>query len=102
MSWKPWIGVDLDGTLAKHYWPDDGPYHPLRIGDPIHRMVERVKLWIAEDKEVRIFTARVAPLGSSPGFNDEQQLPLIHATIAMWTQQHIGVALAATCMKTTA
>lgn len=50
-----WIGVDLDGTLAEHkHLPD------YKIGKPIPAMVERVKRWLAEGKEVRIVTARVA------------------------------------------
>lgn len=52
---KGWIGVDLDGTLAVYdRWR--GPYH---IGAPIMPMVERVRGWLAEGREVRVFTARV-------------------------------------------
>jgi hypothetical protein len=54
---RGWIGVDLDGTLAVyHGWI--GPDH---IGPPIERMVNRVGAWITSGKDVRIFTARVAP-----------------------------------------
>lgn len=49
-----WIGVDLDGTLAE-YGGWKGPDH---IGAPIPAMLDRVKAWLAEGKEVRIFTAR--------------------------------------------
>ncbi len=49
-----WIGVDLDGTLA-HYDEFRGDDH---LGDPIEPMVRRVKEWIAQGKDVRIFTAR--------------------------------------------
>ena len=55
-SHKGWIGVDLDGTLA-HY---DGWYGPAHIGDPIEPMLERVRRWLAEGYEVRIFTARAS------------------------------------------
>lgn len=51
-----WIGVDLDGTLA-HY---DGWKGIEHIGAPIQPMLARVKTWLAEDKTVKIFTARVA------------------------------------------
>jgi hypothetical protein len=52
---RRWIGVDLDGTLAEyHRWM--GIEH---IGDPVPAMLERVKGWLAEGVEVRIFTARV-------------------------------------------
>lgn len=50
-----WIGVDLDGTLAMY----DGFKGPEHIGDPVPKMLERVKKWLAEGREVRIFTARV-------------------------------------------
>jgi hypothetical protein len=53
-----WIGVDLDGTLAEyHGWK--GPEH---IGKPIPKMIDRVKKWLEEGKDVRIMTARVAPV----------------------------------------
>jgi|GEM_PF-65878 len=51
-----WIGVDLDGTLARY----DGWEGDLHIGDPIPSMVSRVKAWIAEGETVKIFTARIA------------------------------------------
>ncbi len=51
----PWIGVDLDGTLA---YSD----HIFRgedfIGEPIAPMVAKVREWLEEGKDVRIFTAR--------------------------------------------
>lgn len=53
-----WIGVDLDGTLA-HY---DGWKGATVIGDPIPKMLNRVLEWIEKGREVRIVTARVAPL----------------------------------------
>lgn len=54
---RGWIAVDLDGTLAVyHGW--QGASH---IGPPIPRMVERVREWVGQGKDVRIFTARVAP-----------------------------------------
>jgi hypothetical protein len=52
-----WIGVDFDGTLAE-YGSWQGPGH---TGKPIPAMVERVKRWKEEGREVRIFTARIYP-----------------------------------------
>lgn len=60
----PYIAVDLDSTLAEYTEWGDGS-----IGRPISRMIDRVKLWIAEGKKVKIFTARV-------GF-DDSQAPMI-------------------------
>ena len=54
-KYEPWIGVDLDGTLADS---PDGDFHPAKIGEPIPAMMERVKGWLAEGKKVKIFTAR--------------------------------------------
>lgn len=49
-----WIGVDLDGTLAEYA----GWKGPDSIGKPVPAMMGRVKRWISEGKEVKIFTAR--------------------------------------------
>ena len=55
MSSRGWIGVDLDGTLAEYA----GWVSEEHIGHPVPMMLERVKAWLAEGKDVRIFTARV-------------------------------------------
>lgn len=51
-----WIGVDLDGTLA-HY---DGWHGADHIGEPIPKMLLRVRLWLSQGKQVKVFTARAA------------------------------------------
>ncbi|MEM7376056.1 MAG: hypothetical protein AAF460_01000 [Pseudomonadota bacterium] len=51
-----WIGVDLDGTLAQF----DRWRGPDSIGLPIPAMVKRVEAWVAEGREVRLFTARAS------------------------------------------
>lgn len=53
---KGWIGVDLDGTLA-HY---DKWVAWNVIGEIIDPMKQRIFQWLAEGKEVKIFTARAA------------------------------------------
>ena len=53
---SPWIGVDLDGTLAR----DLGSSRWDQIGSPIEPMLNRVKRWIAEGRTVKIFTARAS------------------------------------------
>ncbi len=55
-SKRAWIGVDLDGTLAK-YSNIRGIRH---IGKPIKPMVERIKRWQEAGYEVKIFTARAS------------------------------------------
>jgi len=75
---KAWIGVDLDGTLAHydHYRGDDF------VGAPIEPMVRRVRKWVNDGKDVRLFTAR-AP----------------HPAIRKWMRQHLGVILPITRTK---
>lgn len=82
-----WIGVDLDGTLAVY----DGWRGPTHIGEPIPRMVERVKRWVAEGRDVRIMTARV-----SPGKGDEREC---RQFIEFWLVRHLGYTLPITHQK---
>ena len=51
------ILVDLDGTLAIY----NGYVGPTHIGEPVPKMLERVKSWLADGKTVKIFTARAHP-----------------------------------------
>lgn len=53
-----WIGVDLDGTLA-HYEKWEGAH---MVGKPVEPMLDRVRAWLEEGLEVRIFTARIHPI----------------------------------------
>jgi hypothetical protein len=81
---KKWIGVDLDGTIAKmDGWK--GTYH---IGEPIKPMVDRVKKWISEGKTVKIMTARA----------DNADKRTISA-IKNWCKEHIGEELEITNKK---
>jgi hypothetical protein len=79
---KGWIGVDLDGTLALY----DGWKGPDHIGEPIAPMLNRVKRWLAEGRDVRIFTARASI--------QEQVGPVFD-----WSLKHLGRRLPVTCMK---
>lgn len=47
-----WLGVDLDGTLAKDVWPDTG------IGEPIWENVTKLDLAICAGYKVVIYTSR--------------------------------------------
>lgn len=46
-----WIGVDFDGTLATQG-------SVSHTGSPVEPMMQRVRQWVAEGREVRIVTAR--------------------------------------------
>src|SRR5215469_5697895 len=76
-----WIGVDLDGTLANYSGWSTG------IGAPIGKMVQRVKRWVAEGREVRILTAR--------GATEPKQNILVHD----WINEHIRLPLFVTDKK---
>lgn len=93
MSPKPgWIGVDLDGTLAQYdRWR--GPDH---IGAPVPQMLERVKRWLAEGRDVRIFTARVWSDGTP---ERDAEARLARLSIAKWCKEHLGQVLAITNIK---
>lgn len=81
-----WIGVDLDGTLA-HY--KSGLEHdPNHIGAPIPAMVARIREWLEDGCDVRIFTARVS---GDPGN--------ARKVIEDWCQQNLGRVLPVTCEK---
>jgi len=82
VSNKGWIGVDLDGTLARY----DSWISEEHIGDPIPAMAARVRQWLSEGREVRIFTARVSN-GRPAHF------------IQDWTETHFGVRLHVTNVK---
>jgi hypothetical protein len=90
MSTKGWIGVDLDGTLAYY----DGWKGIEHVGEPIPAMVDRVKKWIAEGLEVRIFTARVFDHLDDPDMQRQIREP-----IERWVIEHIGKQLPITCIK---
>lgn len=77
-----YILVDLDGTLAE-YGGRKGPDH---IGLPVPKMLRRVKRWLKEGEDVRIFTARA----SIP-----EQIPPVQA----WCLEHLGVILPVTNVK---
>ena len=51
--------VDFDKTLAKFEWEGDDKYDPGKVGEPIPKMVDRVRGWLAQGYEVVILTARV-------------------------------------------
>ncbi len=102
---RGWTGCDLDGTLALYEnWK--GIEH---IGEPVPAMLNRVKAWLEQGREVRIFTARVWPLAEilpdsifvpTPGLSDE----ILRAWrsvefIRIWCEKHLGRRLTITCRK---
>ena len=101
-----WFAVDLDGTLTE--W--DGVWRgPSYIGAPIARTVRRVKHWLNQGKDVRIFTARVyvgpmPTMHQSSALRDEWQQRRDEANecrqaIAALCTSLFGQALPITCEK---
>lgn len=103
MSQSGWIGVDLDGTLAQ-YEKFEGPEI---IGEPIPLMVNRVKGWLAEGREVRILTARVYCMPEPGVYNpsymewhrQQDESSRAYFAIKAWCLKHIGQELPVTCQK---
>jgi hypothetical protein len=93
----PWIGVDLDGTLAKH----DLWVSKFHIGKPVPQMMKRVKNWIDHGIRVKIVTARASdPEGIPPvkSWLKKQGLPELEVTnekdfsmIELWDDRAIQV-----------
>lgn len=77
------IAVDFDGTLA-HYESFLGP---TELGKPIPKMVARVKTWLAENRHVVIFTARIT--------GNPEAIPIIEN----WCVQYLGQKLEVTNIK---
>jgi len=92
-----WIGVDLDGTLAEYH----GWGGPENIGKPIVRMVTRVKNWLEDGKDVRIFTARIwnGEPGHSPDEEKWRDVEEVKSYIRAWCKEHIGQELPITNVK---
>lgn len=85
---RPWIGVDLDGTLAQH---QEGNWDRYVVGPAVIPMLGRVRNWVASGRRVKIFTARVAGGG-------EEANRQAHA-IQLWCQRHGLPSLEVTCQK---
>ena len=77
-----WIGVDLDGTLAEY----DSWKGAQDIGKPIEAMCWRVRKWLSEGKDVRIFTARAC-------------VPELIPVVEAWCLEQFGKELPVTNVK---
>ena len=100
MDVEGWIGVDLDGTLAEfHGWINEE-----YIGNPVPEMLERVRTWLDQGVEVRIFTARVDSSAVALSFGNESDglsnhVERIRNIIQDWTEEHLGIRLQVTNVK---
>lgn len=89
---RGWIGVDFDQTLAVHH-----PGHEAEetgedgeiLNQPIWYTVNRMLGWIAEGRDVRIYTARCASTkkfhkDGSPKLDDD-----VVSRIQDWCEEHV-------------
>jgi len=79
-KYSPWIGFDLDGTLAYYV---HGYAGKDKIGPPISSMIEILKDWLSKGYEVRILTARAAEKAQIPPIKQwlkENNLPDLKIT----------------------
>lgn len=84
-----WVGVDLDGTLAKY----EGWRGVEHVGEPVPAMLLRVRRWLVRGIDVRIFTARVGPQ------RDVNETIRAREAIERWCVEHFGQALPITATK---
>ena len=78
----PWVGVDLDGTLAEI---GDEEFNIMHIGKPVPKMVAKVK-HLMKNNTVKIFTARAQNPKSIPAIED-------------WCRRYLGEVLEVTNIK---
>ena len=96
-SKRGWIGVGLDGTLARCE-PNMSPRH---IGAPVPQMLKRVRYWVKTDRTVKIFTARAGDLHEEINIHQwcvRHGLPELeitnrkdHKMLALWDDRAVGV-----------
>ena len=90
-----WVGVDLDGTLARYVsgqWPV--------IGEPIKPMVDLVRRLLKDGREVRIMTARVGGMFKLNATERERDDAAVqHNAVTEWCLVHLGTTLAVTAVK---
>jgi hypothetical protein len=85
---RPWIGFDLDGTLA-HYDRWRGVEH---IGAPLPAMCQRAKTLASYGFVIKIVTARV-------GAAFPEQIEPAKTAIALWCAAHLGFIPEVTAAK---
>lgn len=94
----PWIGFDLDGTLAEYtHWV--GPHV---IGKPIPDIVNVVKDYLKRGERVKILTARVGPHGTNYEDGraiDPEFIAKARVAIEQWCVEQFGQKLEVTCEK---
>jgi hypothetical protein len=84
--------VDLDGTLA-HFEKWEGP---TIIGNPVPKMVQKVKGWLDNGDEVKVFTSRIYP---NAIYTKPEECEAAKKAIEDWCVKYIGLKLDVTYEK---
>lgn len=92
-----WIGVDFDGTLAKH----TSYKGSTKFGDVVPKMAARVRRWVGRGKKVKIFTARAddeKAVNAIKKWLKDNELPDLeitnlkdHKMVELWDDKAIAV-----------
>jgi hypothetical protein len=96
--------VDFDGTLVFYESGDVDSKGPDHIGENIEPMIAKVQGWLDAGERVKIFTARVWPLGTKAAdqpFNADKVKFAMKAKKAIdsWSKETFGKVLPTTCIK---
>ena len=83
---KAWIGCDLDGTLAKY----DGWKGWQHIGEPVEKMVLKLKSYMERGLTVKIWTARCSKVSLARSNVTFEQMAKV---IQDWTEKVFGKRL---------
>ena len=83
---KAWIGCDLDGTLAKY----DGWKGWQHIGEPVEKMVLKLKSYMERGLTVKIWTARCSKVSLARSNITFEQMSKV---IQDWTEKVFGKRL---------
>lgn len=89
---EPWIGFDLDGTLA---YSESGAAQGVPIGEPIAPIVALLKGYLARGWAVKILTARAHPVPRQT----LMEYRSIREEIEQWCLRHVGLILPITHEK---
>jgi len=98
-DFRPWIGYDLDGTLANA----GKEFKAYSIGQPVTLMVDHLKANLEKGERVKIFTARVCHTGQRSPISgmvaDAEFVQLQHHIITLWCKHYFDRDLEVTCIK---
>lgn len=97
ISKDSWIGFDLDGTIAEHDLNKD--YDPNVIGNPIPKMMDKLKEYLSKGIKCKILTARVSGIWNSGDSIEYNEAYDSYIAIESWLIRYLGFKIPITSMK---